>query len=123
MKAGFKAEKTYFAMMGIEISFEMVRMASLLFGCRGRSSLVLPWTPIAATPQLSIILHNLTVSSTVDRSRILHVTGIDKFSTSRQRISLIFSGFLSKAAPIPPFIENSLGQPMLTSKPETSFSL
>lgn len=116
-------ETTYFAIMGMDISFEMVRIASLLFGWRGLSSFVLPWTPIAATPQLSIILHRVMVSSTDDRSRILQVTGIDKFLTRRHRISLIFSGCLSRAAPIPPLTENSLGQPILTSNPATSFSL
>ena len=38
---------------------------------------------------------------------ILHVTGMARFLTNRLKISFIFSGCLSNAAPIPPLMENS----------------
>ena len=110
-------------MTGSFSSRAMVRMAWLLLGCCGLSVLVLPWTARAATPQLSISLHRESVSSMEGRSRILQETGMDKLATSRLRISLTLSGWVNKADPIPPKIEKSFGQPMLTSKPATSFSL
>lgn len=98
-------------------------MALLLFGCWGLSVFVLPWIARAATPQSSISLHKEIVSSREGRSLILQVTGMDKLETRVPRMSLIFCGWLNRAAPIPPEMEKSFGQPMLTSNPATSFSL
>lgn len=46
----------------------------------------LPCTPIALTPQVSIILHNSKVSSIVGKQRILHVTGLERLFTNVVRI-------------------------------------
>ena len=110
-------------MTGILRVSAMARIAESLLACLDRSSLVRPWTAKAATPQLSIILHNSSVSSKFGSSLTLQVTGMLRFSTREVRISLTFSGCVSSAAPIPPFSEKSFGHPILTSNPATSFSL
>lgn len=53
----------YLAMTGIESDSAIVWMMLLRLGCLGLSSFVLPWTPKADTPVLSIILTSFNVSS------------------------------------------------------------
>ena len=53
----------------------------------------------------------------------LGVEGGGRVGDNILHTSLIFSGCVSSAAPMPPFRENSFGQPMLTSIPTTSPSL
>ncbi len=67
-------------------------------------------------------LTRLSVSSMVGNSLILQVIGISTASTKLVRIRRTFSGCVSNAAPIPPFKEKDLGQPMFTSMPSTSRS-
>ena len=113
----------YLAITGIDSESAMILIASLLLRCAGRCSFVLPWTARAATPQLSIILHNFKVSFKSGNNRILQLTGTAKLLTREVKISLTLSGWFNRAAPIPPLIENSFGHPILTSNPATSFSL
>lgn len=110
-------------MTGMHISWVILRIASLLLGCWGLSSFVLPCTARAATPQLSINLHNDSVSSIFGSNLILQVTGMFKFFTRVVRMFWILSGWVSNAEPMPPLMENSFGQPILTSKAATSFCL
>ena len=56
------------------------------------------------------------------RSLILAVTGMLTAATILVRMSRTLSGWVSSAAPIPPFREKLLGQPMFTSIPLTSAS-
>mmetsp|Transcript_1157 Transcript_1157/g.4135 ORF Transcript_1157/g.4135 Transcript_1157/m.4135 type:complete len:219 (+) Transcript_1157:283-939(+) len=90
-------------------------------GSRGRMSRVLACTVMAKAPADSMIFMKRMVSCTPPSSRrILHDTGTGRFLASVATMSFARSGFVKRAAPMPPWMLNFLGQPMFTSMAATS---
>mmetsp|Transcript_45441 Transcript_45441/g.69574 ORF Transcript_45441/g.69574 Transcript_45441/m.69574 type:complete len:260 (+) Transcript_45441:192-971(+) len=75
---------------------------------------------MASAPAASRRCMRETVSSCDSSRRILHVTGMSKFSLSVLTMAHAVSGAFKSAAPMPPDTEKCLGQPILMSMPATS---
>ena len=94
-----------------------------LAGTYDFSTLVLGWTEIKSmSASFYKVVMNFIVLSKSSRTRILHEIDIlwPKLSFKAFIILVAFSKSFIKAAPMPPEVENFMGQPMFTSTPQMS---